>query len=81
VSGGGAIVNIASISALWHGRRSGGAAPAYDAAKAGLLRLTTGLAGLAESDAIRVNALAPGWIAIRRSPAVSSCGGRRTCRD
>jgi len=61
--GGGAIVNITSISALWHGRRFGGAAPAYDAAKAGLLRLTTGLAGLAESDGIRVNALAPGWIA------------------
>jgi NAD(P)-dependent dehydrogenase (short-subunit alcohol dehydrogenase family) len=62
-SGGGAIVNITSISALWHGRRFGGAAPAYDAAKAGLLRLTTGLAALADSDGIRVNALAPGWIA------------------
>src|SRR5262245_52783107 len=62
-AGGGAIVNITSISALWHGRRFGGAAPAYDAAKAGLLRLTTGLSGLADSDGIRVNALAPGWIA------------------
>ena len=62
-AGGGAIVNITSISALWHGRRFGGAAPAYDAAKAGLLRLTTGLAALAESDGIRVNTLAPGWIA------------------
>jgi NAD(P)-dependent dehydrogenase (short-subunit alcohol dehydrogenase family) len=62
-AGGGAIVNMTSISALWHGRRFGGAAPAYDAAKAGLLRLTTGLASLAESDGIRVNALAPGWIA------------------
>jgi len=61
--GGGAIVNIASISALWHGRRSTGGAPAYDVAKAGMIRLTTALAGLAESDGIRVNCLAPGWIA------------------
>jgi 3-oxoacyl-[acyl-carrier protein] reductase len=62
-SGAGAIVNIASISALWHGRRFPGGAPAYDAAKAGPIRLTTSLASLAESDRIRVNCLAPGWIA------------------
>jgi 3-oxoacyl-[acyl-carrier protein] reductase len=63
-AGGGAIVNIASISGLWHGRRTPGtAAPAYDAAKAGVIRLTTTLAGLAASDNIRVNCLAPGWIA------------------
>jgi len=61
-AGGGAIVNIASISALWHGRRTPASAPAYDVAKAGLIRLTTRLAGLAESDGIRVNCLAPGWI-------------------
>jgi NAD(P)-dependent dehydrogenase (short-subunit alcohol dehydrogenase family) len=61
--GGGAIVNIASISALWHGRRHGGGAPAYDTAKAGLIRLTTTLEWLAKSDRIRVNCLAPGWIA------------------
>jgi NAD(P)-dependent dehydrogenase (short-subunit alcohol dehydrogenase family) len=60
---GGAIVNISSISALWHGRRTPAGAPVYDAAKAGLLRLTTGLAELAKSDGIRVNCLAPGWIA------------------
>jgi NAD(P)-dependent dehydrogenase (short-subunit alcohol dehydrogenase family) len=59
----GAIVNISSISALWHGRRVAGGAPMYDAAKAGLLRLTTGLAELAKTDNIRVNCLAPGWIA------------------
>jgi len=62
-AGGGAIVNITSISALWHGRKYGGGAPAYEVAKAGLIRLTTALAGLAESDGIRVNGLAPGWIA------------------
>jgi len=61
-AGRGTIVNIASISALWHGRRTPGGAPAYDVAKAGLIRLTTRLAGLAETDRIRVNCLAPGWI-------------------
>jgi glucose 1-dehydrogenase/3-oxoacyl-[acyl-carrier protein] reductase len=60
---GGAIVNISSISALWHGRRTPAGAPVYDAAKAGLLRLTTGLAEFAKTDNIRVNCLAPGWIA------------------
>jgi NAD(P)-dependent dehydrogenase (short-subunit alcohol dehydrogenase family) len=64
-SGGGAIVNVASISGLWHGRKfpGGTRAPAYDAAKAAMLRLTTMLAPLAASDGIRVNCLAPGWIA------------------
>jgi NAD(P)-dependent dehydrogenase (short-subunit alcohol dehydrogenase family) len=60
---GGAIVNVSSISALWHGRRMPVGAPVYDAAKAGLLRFTTGLAELAKTDNIRVNCLAPGWIA------------------
>lgn len=59
---GGAIVNISSISALWHGRRTSAGAPVYDAAKAALLRLTTGLAELAKTDGIRVNCLAPGWL-------------------
>jgi len=62
-AGGGAIVNISSISALWHGRKKPGGFPAYDAAKAGVIRLTTGLASLGEKDRIRVNCLAPGWIA------------------
>jgi NAD(P)-dependent dehydrogenase (short-subunit alcohol dehydrogenase family) len=61
--GGGAIVNVASISALWHGRRTPGGLQGYDVAKAGVIRLTTGLAGLAATDHIRVNCLAPGWIA------------------
>jgi NAD(P)-dependent dehydrogenase (short-subunit alcohol dehydrogenase family) len=62
-AGGGAIVNIASISALWHGRRTPGGAPAFDVAKAGMIRMATVLAGLALTDRIRVNCLAPGWIA------------------
>jgi NAD(P)-dependent dehydrogenase (short-subunit alcohol dehydrogenase family) len=60
---GGAIVNIASISALWHGRTTAGGMLAYDIAKAGMIRMTTRLAPLAEKDGIRVNCLAPGWIA------------------
>ena len=60
---GGAIVNVASISALWHGRKTPGGFPGYDVAKAGMIRMTTRLATLAETDGIRVNCLAPGWIA------------------
>jgi len=60
---GGAIVNIASISALWHGRTTPGGIPGYDVAKAAMIRMTTRLASLAETDGIRVNCLAPGWIA------------------
>lgn len=59
-SGGGAVVNMGSMSALPHGRD--GELPAYDAAKAGLIRLTTGLAFL-HKEGIRVNCIAPGWIA------------------
>lgn len=60
---GGAIVNIASISALWHGRKTPGGIPGYDVAKAGMIRMTSRLAPLAETDGIRVNCIAPGWIA------------------
>lgn len=58
----GSIVNIASISALWHGRTTPGGIPGYDVAKAAMIRMTTRLASLA-TDGIRVNCLAPGWIA------------------
>jgi NAD(P)-dependent dehydrogenase (short-subunit alcohol dehydrogenase family) len=60
--GGGAIVNVSSISALCHGREHGGS-PGYDIAKAGVIRLTTTLEWLAAKEKIRVNCLAPGWIA------------------
>jgi 3-oxoacyl-[acyl-carrier protein] reductase len=61
--GGGAIVNIASISGLWHGRRFPGGAPAYDASKVAMIRFTTSLENLAATNGFRVNCLAPGWIA------------------
>jgi NAD(P)-dependent dehydrogenase (short-subunit alcohol dehydrogenase family) len=61
--GGGSIVNISSISALWHGRRTPGGFPGYDVAKLGVIRLTTGVARDVAKDGIRVNCLAPGWIA------------------
>ena len=60
---GGSIVNISSISALWHGRKTPGGFPGYDVAKLGVIRLTTGLAKEVAKDGIRVNCLAPGWIA------------------
>jgi NAD(P)-dependent dehydrogenase (short-subunit alcohol dehydrogenase family) len=60
--GGGAIVNIGSTSALGHGRNHAHV-PAFDVAKAGIIRLTTALAGLREREGIRVNCLVPGWIA------------------
>jgi NAD(P)-dependent dehydrogenase (short-subunit alcohol dehydrogenase family) len=62
-SGGGSIVNISSISALWHGRKTPGGFPGYDVAKLGVIRLTTGVAKDVGRDGIRVNCIAPGWIA------------------
>jgi NAD(P)-dependent dehydrogenase (short-subunit alcohol dehydrogenase family) len=60
--GGGAIVNFGSTSALGHGRKHS-PWPGYDVAKAGVMRLTTTLAGLGEKESIRVNCLVPAWIA------------------
>ena len=60
--GGGAVVNVSSTSALGHGRRPSGA-PAYDVAKAGVLRLTSMLAFLGVDANIRVNCIVPDWVA------------------
>lgn len=60
-SGGGAIVNMTSITGLWHGRKT--PVPGYDLAKAAVIRLTTALAWLGEKEHIHVNCVAPGWIA------------------
>ena len=61
--GGGVILNVSSTSAVGHGPLAS-MAPAYDIAKAGVIRLTTTLARLQESDRIRVNCLVPDWIAV-----------------
>jgi NAD(P)-dependent dehydrogenase (short-subunit alcohol dehydrogenase family) len=62
-SGGGSIVNISSISALWRGRKTPGGFPGYDVAKAGVICMTTGIANDLAEENIRINCLAPGWIA------------------
>jgi NAD(P)-dependent dehydrogenase (short-subunit alcohol dehydrogenase family) len=56
---GGAIVNIASMLTFFGGAR----VPAYSASKGGIAQLTRSLALAWASEGIRVNAIAPGWIA------------------
>jgi NAD(P)-dependent dehydrogenase (short-subunit alcohol dehydrogenase family) len=56
---GGAIVNVSSIAGM---SGSGGGAPAYSAAKAGIVNLTANAAVELASHRIRVNAVAPGPI-------------------
>jgi NAD(P)-dependent dehydrogenase (short-subunit alcohol dehydrogenase family) len=55
----GSIINIASMLSYF----GGGNVPAYSSSKGGIAQLTKSLAIAYASDAIRVNALAPGWIA------------------
>lgn len=58
-NGGGAIVNTASMLSYF----GGPLVPAYSASKGGVAQLTKALAGRWAPDGIRVNAMAPGWIA------------------
>jgi NAD(P)-dependent dehydrogenase (short-subunit alcohol dehydrogenase family) len=63
----GAIVNFGSTSALGFGPAN---SPAYDAAKAAVVRLTGGLACLREQYGIRVNCLVPHWIGTEEMLAI-----------
>ncbi len=56
---GGCIINTASMLSFF----GGGLVPAYSASKGGVAQMTKSLAIAYAADGIRVNALAPGWIA------------------
>ncbi|WP_433393990.1 SDR family NAD(P)-dependent oxidoreductase [Micromonospora sp. KLBMP9576] len=64
--GGGAIINIASSGGI--GFEPYGS-PEYGAAKAGLIRFTASLAGLASSHGVRMMCVAPDWIGLKRAEA------------
>jgi len=60
--GGGAIINVSSIS--WHNKSAG--YPVYATSKAAVIGLTRGLAREYGAAGIRVNTLTPGWVMTQR---------------
>jgi NAD(P)-dependent dehydrogenase (short-subunit alcohol dehydrogenase family) len=69
---GGSIVNTASMLSFF----GGGLVPAYSASKGGVAQLTKSLAIAYAADGIRVNAVAPGWIATPLTQALQDDDGR-----
>lgn len=68
----GTIVNTASMLSFF----GGGLVPAYAASKGGITQLTKSLAIAYAADGIRVNAIAPGWIATPLTQALRDDAGR-----
>ncbi|NML34273.1 SDR family NAD(P)-dependent oxidoreductase [Paraburkholderia antibiotica] len=68
----GCIVNTASMLSFF----GGGLVPAYSASKGAVAQLTKSLALAYAADAIRVNAIAPGWIATPLTQALQDDDGR-----
>jgi len=69
---GGAIVNTASMLSFF----GGALVPAYSASKGGVMQLTKSLAIAWAGDNIRVNAVAPGWIATPLTQALQDDASR-----
>ncbi|WP_118184930.1 SDR family NAD(P)-dependent oxidoreductase [Paraburkholderia phosphatilytica] len=69
---GGAIVNTASMLSFF----GGGLVPGYSASKGGVAQLTKSLAIAYAADRIRVNAVAPGWIATPLTQALKDDDSR-----
>jgi NAD(P)-dependent dehydrogenase (short-subunit alcohol dehydrogenase family) len=68
----GCIVNTASMLSFF----GGGLVPAYSASKGGVAQLTKSLAIAYAQDGIRVNAIAPGWIATPLTQALQDDAAR-----
>ena len=68
----GCIVNTASMLSFF----GGGLVPAYSASKGAIAQLTKSLAIAYAADGIRVNAIAPGWIATPLTQALQDDPGR-----
>ncbi|RKN32308.1 SDR family NAD(P)-dependent oxidoreductase [Micromonospora musae] len=64
--GSGAIINISSSAGI---DSTSYGSPEYGAAKAGLIRFTSSLSGLATSHGVRVMCVAPDWIGLERAQA------------